>query len=81
MYLLKPHVLLPPMRDKITKLYISAPDSTICNVLAHEDDDDVESAIYHLSRVLNNAETRYSLIEKLFLSLYFSCMKPKYYIK
>lgn len=36
---------------------------------------------FYLSRVLNDAETRYSLAEKLCLSLYFSCTKLKQYIK
>lgn len=55
-YLSKPHVLLPPLRDKIMKLYIFASDSTIGSMLAQEDDDGIEKAIYHFSRVLNDAE-------------------------
>jgi len=50
-------------------------------MLAQEDEDGVERAIYYLSRVLNYAETRYSLVEKLCLCLYFSCSKLKQYIK
>lgn len=79
-YLLKPTIILPPMRDKIMKLYISTQHSTIGSMLAQEDDDGVESAII-LYRVLNDTKTRYKLREKLYLSLYFSCIKPKYCIK
>jgi hypothetical protein len=34
-------------------------------MLAQEDENGDEKAIYYLSRVLNDAETRYSSIEKL----------------
>lgn len=44
-------------------------------MLAQEDDDNVERDIYYLSRLQNDAETRYILIEKLSLSLYFSSIK------
>lgn len=50
-------------------------------MLAQEDDNGVKMAIYYLSRVLNDAETRYSLIETMCLYLYFSCTKLKHYIK
>ena len=76
-----PPVLLPPIKNRLMKLYISATDLTIGSMSAQEDDNGVERAIYYLSRVLNDAETRYSSIEKLCLSLYFSCSKLKYYIK
>ncbi|XP_028193320.1 uncharacterized protein LOC114378935 [Glycine soja] len=80
-YLIKPPVLMPPSRNKTMKLYIAASDKTIGSMLAQEDDDGIEHAIYYLSRVLNNAETRYTAIEKLCLCLYFSCAKLKQYIK
>ena len=35
---------------------------------------------YYLSRLLNDAETRYTLIEKLYLSLFHACTKLKYYL-
>ncbi|XP_006605138.1 uncharacterized protein [Glycine max] len=80
-YLIKPPVLMPPSRNKSMKLYIAASDKTIASMLAQEDDDGIEHAIYYLSRVLNDAETRYTAIEKLCLCLYFSCAKLKQYIK
>jgi hypothetical protein len=79
-YLMNPPVLLPPDRNRPMKLYISASELTIGSILAQEDENGVERAIYYLSRVLNDAETRYSSIEKLCLCLYFSCTKLKYYI-
>ncbi|KAK2456610.1 hypothetical protein QL285_003960 [Trifolium repens] len=80
-YLIKPPVLMPPSRNKAMKLYIAASDKTIGSMLAQEDDNGIENAVYYLSRVLNDAKTRYTAIEKLCLCLYFSCTKLKHYIK
>ncbi|CAJ2657404.1 unnamed protein product [Trifolium pratense] len=80
-YLSKPPTLMPPIRNKAMKLYVAASDSTIGSMLAQEDENGVEKAIYYQSRILNDAETRYSSIEKLCLCLYFSCTKLKQYIK
>src|SRR3954468_12090271 len=80
-YLMHPPILAPPNGNKHVRLYISASDKTIGSMLAQEDENGIERAIYYLSRVLNDAETRYSAIEKLCLCLYFSCIKLKYYIK
>jgi len=55
-YLMNSPVLLPPLRDKAMKLYISTSDNTIGSMLAQEDENGVESAIYYLSRVLNDTE-------------------------
>ncbi|MCH86304.1 hypothetical protein A2U01_0007158, partial [Trifolium medium] len=54
-YLLKPPILMPPIRNKFMKLYISASDSTVGSMLAQEDENGDEKAIYYLSRVLNDA--------------------------
>ncbi|KAK2382471.1 hypothetical protein QL285_070004 [Trifolium repens] len=80
-YLIKPPVLMPPSRNKAMKLYIAASDKTIGSIMAQEDDNGIENAVYYLSRVLNDAKTRYTAIEKLCLCLYFSCTKLKHYIK
>ena len=50
-------------------------------MLCQEYDDGIERVVFYLSRVLNDAETRYTFIEKLCLSLYFSYTKLKYYMK
>ena len=80
-YLLNPPILSPLLRDKGMKLYIAASECTIGSMLAQEDENGVERAIYYLSRVLNDTETRYHPSEKLCLCLYFSCTKLKHYIK
>ena len=73
--------MTPPIKGQSLKLYISSSESTIACMLAQEDSSGVERAIYYLSRILIDAETRYSTVEKLCLALYFSCTKLKYYIK
>lgn len=63
------------------KFYIPAPESTIGSMLAQEDDDYVERAIFYLSKIMNDAETGYTMVDNFCLSLYFSCTKLKHYIK
>jgi len=80
-YLANPPILSPMLKDKSMKLYIAASECTIGSMLAQEDENGIERAIYYLSRVLNDTETRYHPCEKLCLCLYFSCTKLKHYIK
>jgi hypothetical protein len=80
-YLMNPPILSPLLKDRKMKLYIATSESTMGSMLSQEDENGVERAIYYLSRVLNDAETRYHPSEKLCLSLYFSCTKLKHYIK
>ena len=49
------------------KLYISAAEDSIGSLLAQDSEDGTERAIYYLSRLLNDVETRYTPIEKLCL--------------
>ena len=62
------------------KLYIAASETTIGSMLAQDDENNVERVVYNLSRALIGAEIRYSSVEKLCLTLYFSCMKLKHYL-
>ncbi|XP_027359296.1 uncharacterized protein LOC113867964 [Abrus precatorius] len=80
-YLTRPPVMVPPKKGFPLKLYISTSEETIGSMLAQEDENGVERAVYYLSRMLIGAESRYSPIEKLCLCLYFSCEKLKYYIR
>jgi len=79
-YLINPPTLSLILKNRVLKLYIATSEFTIGSMLAQEDENGVERAIYYLSRVLNDAETRYHPIEKLCLCLYFSCTKLKQYI-
>ncbi|XP_057432273.1 uncharacterized protein LOC130725026 [Lotus japonicus] len=80
-YLANPLVMIPPVKGKPMRLYISATDETIGSMLAQEDEDDIERAIFYLSRVLNDAETRYTMIEKLSLTEYSLTYAPLKAIK
>jgi len=80
-YLTNPLILSPLIKDKSMKLYVTASECTIGSMLTQEDENGVERAIYNLSRVLNDVETRYHPSEKSCLGLYFSCTKLKHYIK
>ena len=71
----KPPILMPPLRGRPLKLYPSSTKESIGCLLAQNNAEGHEQAIYHLSKVLNSGETRYSPIEKLCLALYFTCTK------
>ncbi|XP_004304842.1 PREDICTED: uncharacterized protein LOC101292438 [Fragaria vesca subsp. vesca] len=79
-YLTNPPVLIPPRDGTPLKLYIVAADLSIGGLLAQEDVNGVEHAIYYLSRVLTECETRYSPMEKLCLALYFAGCKLRHYM-
>ena len=64
-------VLISPKPNKPLKLYISASKDSIGSLLVHNDEKNVEQAIYYLSRTLTDVEKRYASIEKLCLALYF----------
>ena len=61
----KPFVLLPPLRGRPLKLYLSTTKESIGCLMAQNNVEGHEQVIYYLSKVLNSAETRYIPIEKL----------------
>ena len=79
-YLSNPPVLMPPLRVSLLKLYLSATKESIGCLLATNNVEGHEQAIYYLNRVLNLAETRYAPIEKLCFALYFACTKLRHYL-
>ncbi|XP_024171546.1 uncharacterized protein LOC112177487 [Rosa chinensis] len=79
-YLASPPVLVPPRAGFPLKLYISAAEASIGSLLAQDDEVGIEHAIFYLSRTLTDCETRYTPIEKLCLTLYFSTCKLRYYM-
>jgi hypothetical protein len=79
-YLTTPPMLIPPREGKPLKLYISATQESIGSLLAQDNEDGHEQAIFYLSRILNPIECRYSTIEKLYLALYFSTLKLRHYM-
>jgi ribonuclease HI len=79
-YLTSPPVLVPPQRGKPLKLYISASERSIGSLLAQNNEGGKEQAVYYLSRILTEVETRYSPVEKLCLALYFTASKLRHYM-
>lgn len=77
---MKPSVLMPPKEIQPLRLYILASKSSISFVLVQNNDKGNEQAIYYLSRTLKDIESRYSLIEKVCLALYFACTKYRHYM-
>jgi hypothetical protein len=78
-YLASPPVLCAPKNDKGFKLYIYAQERVIGAALLQEDEGK-EYVVAYISRRLLDTETRYSLIENLCLSLYYSCTKFRHYL-
>jgi hypothetical protein len=79
-YLTTPLVLIPPKEGKPLKLYIFATHESIGSLLAQDNEDGHEQAVFYLSRILNPTECRYSIVEKLCLALYFSALKLRHYM-
>jgi hypothetical protein len=68
-----------PMAGILFRLYITAEDAMIGAVLTQVMEDK-EHIITYLSRCLIDAETRYSFIKKLCLSLFYACSKVRHYL-
>ena len=63
-YLLHPSILVPPQHGKPLLLYLSSIGDAVRSMVAQEDDEKNERAIYYLSKRFHDYETRYSPIEK-----------------
>ncbi|XP_024199795.1 uncharacterized protein LOC112202995 [Rosa chinensis] len=79
-YLASSPVLVPPRAGIPLKLYISAAEASIGSLLAQDDEGGIKHAIFYLSRTLTDCETRYTPMEKLCLTLYFSACKLRHYM-
>ena len=71
-------MLKAPRRVVSFRLYVAAEDKVIGAVLTQETEE--KYIITYLSRRLIDAETRYTFIEKLCLSLYYACIKLRHYL-
>ena len=78
-YLSSPPVLKAPKWGISFKLYIAAEDKVIGAVLTQETEGK-EYVVTYIGRWLIDAETRYTFIEKLCLSLYHACTKLRHYL-
>ena len=74
-----PLVFKAPRRRVPFKLYRAAEDKVIGVVLTQETEGK-EYVVTYIGRRLIDAETRYTFIEKLCLSLYHACTKLRHYL-
>ena len=54
----------PPIPKKPLILYVSVIDDSVGTVLAQHDEEGKERATYYLSKLFNNAEKKYTAMEK-----------------
>ena len=78
-YLSSPPVVKAPKRGIPFRFYVATEDKVIGAVLTQETEGK-EHVITYVGRRLIDAETRYTFIEKLCLSLYCACTKLRHYL-
>ena len=78
-YLMNLPMLVPLVSHKPLLFYISIMDKSIGALLAQEDDQRKERAIYYISRTLVNYELNYSFIERACLAAVFASQKLRHY--
>lgn len=69
---MNPPVLMPPISRKPLLLYISTTQTTLGELLAQQDNEDKERAVYYISHTLVGYELNYTLIEHACLVEVFS---------
>ncbi|KAJ8621804.1 hypothetical protein MRB53_030333 [Persea americana] len=79
-YLTKPSVLAAAITGKPFILYTRALNYSLGTLLAQKNDGGKEAALYYLSRILVDAEHRYSPVEKECLAVMFAVQKLRQYL-
>ncbi|KAM2783381.1 hypothetical protein COP1_012867 [Malus domestica] len=79
-YMSKAHLLSKPEVGDTLIIYLSVSASAVSSVLIRKDGN-VERPVYYASKALQDAETRYSNIEKLALALVMSARKLRPYFQ
>ena len=74
-YLLRPPILMAPITRKSLILYVAALERSLGALLAQNNEEGKENALYYLSRTLVGAEHNYSPLEKVCLALIFVVQK------
>src|SRR5262249_44066120 len=78
-YLLKPPVLVPPVQGRPLLLYVSAIEEAAGVVLAQHDDNKKERVVYYLSKLFNEAEKKYTAMERTCDTVIWVTQKLKHY--
>ena len=79
-YLANPPALAAPVQGRPFILYTCALEYSLGAMLAQENDEGKEMALYYLSRKMMGAEFRYSPVEKECLALMFAVQKLRHYL-
>jgi len=74
-YLTHPLILTTPVSGKLFLIYVRVMDHSLGALLAQNNFQRHEQAIYYLSRIMIKAEYRYNPIEKEYLTLAFTIQK------
>ena len=69
---------MPPQHGKPLLLYLSIIRDVVGSILAQEDNDKNERAIYYLSKRFHDYETRYTPTEKSFFALVWAVQKLRH---
>jgi hypothetical protein len=77
-YLSNPSVLAPLKPGRPFNLYLSVIEDALGSMLAQEDEDKQEHAIYYLSKRLKDYETRYMAVEKSCYALVWAMQKLRH---
>jgi len=79
-YLTHPPVLTAPVSGKSFLIYVRAMDHSLGALLAQNNDQGHEKAIYYLSRTMIGAEHQYNPTKKECLALVFAVQKTRHYL-
>ena len=79
-YLLRPPILVPPQHGKPLLLYLFIIRDAVRSMLAQEDDDKNERAIYYLSKRFHDHETKYTPIERSCFALVLAILKLRHIV-
>jgi hypothetical protein len=77
-YIYSPQVLQAPKMGRPFRMYIAAKDKVIGAVLTQEGGK--EFVVAYASMRLSDAETKYTHVKKICLTLYYACSKFRHYI-
>jgi hypothetical protein len=78
-YLIQPPVLVAPVSGKPFLIYVRAMDHSLGALLAQNNDQGHEQAIYYSSHTMIGVEHRYNPVKKECLALVFAVQKMRHY--
>ena len=79
-YLMSPPILMAPIQGRTLILYTASLEQSLGAMLAQNNDEGKENALYYISRTMVGAERNYSAMEKVCLALVFAAQKLRHYL-